>query len=360
MEKTVSVIIPAYNVEKYIGKCLESVCAQSYSRLQVIVIDDGSTDDTLKQAQRFCDDYAVKIIHKENGGVSAARNMALDLVEGEYVLFLDADDTLEKDAIEILVNAIDVSESDWVSCQYSRWDEDGNRLKDYDFVSGDFAFSSDEDRKLFMTRTLLKYLIGFEVWGKIYKSEIIKSNGIRFSEKCKIGEDLAFNIKYLMCSNNLKCISERLVRYTVRDSSAMGTLNKLSVKIYENSLLLQDIWDFISKENRICWLQKFPCIFIRIMDNSYIGHSPIEVINAIQALSDTSFVRERYEEIDNSKTDILNMYSSELAKIKYRYHIYVRSVIDKRYTTDKIKIFFYDIYRIARGRESLKKWKIPY
>ena len=361
MEKTVSVIIPAYNVEKYIAGCLESVCSQSYGQLQIIIVDDGSLDNTSKVAQEYSKkDNRITVLSKENGGVSSARNLAMESATGDYFFFLDSDDVLEKDAISILVTAMESTDCDWVSCQYSRHDDLGGRLEDYNFTSGEFVFSSDEDRLSFMTGTLLCYLAGFEVWDKLYRADVIRRGDIRFSEECRIGEDLAFNLKYLMSSQKLNCIPDRLVRYTIRSSSAMGTMEKLSDSIMEHSLLLSDVWKYVCDRENEFWIRNFPCIFVKVLDNTYIRHTPSEAADALLSLGDISFIRERYKDIDACREKIIGMYSPEVARIKYRYHLYVRQAVCGGYAADKIKLIIYGIYRRLKGRQPLKEWKMPY
>ena len=106
-EVLVSIIVPVYNVEKYLEKCIESIINQTYSNLEIVLSDDGSTDNS----PSICDEYALKdsrirVIHKSNGGLSDARNAALDIISGKYITFIDSDDYIEKEAIEILVNAM--------------------------------------------------------------------------------------------------------------------------------------------------------------------------------------------------------------------------------------------------------------
>ena len=195
----VSVVVPAYNMEKYLAKCLDALIAQSYEDIEIIVIDDGSTDGTLRIAGEYSEkDTRIKVFSKENGGVSSARNLGIDKASGEYITFADPDDIIEQNGIEVLLNAMKSSGSDLVSCMYSRWSDAGKRLEDFDFITGIKSFYSDDDKINFILSEIADYLFGYEVWDKLYKTRIIKENRIRFYEKCKIGEDLAFNIKYLI------------------------------------------------------------------------------------------------------------------------------------------------------------------
>jgi hypothetical protein len=260
-----------------------------------------------------------------------------------------------------MVAAMESSDYDWVSCQHYRYDEAGNRLeKQFDFVSGEFSFLSDDDRFSFMTRTLLCYHMGFEVWNKLYKADVINNGDIRFPENCKVGEDLAFNLKYLMCADNIKCIPDRLVRYTSRDDSAMGRISDLATKIAEHSLILEDVWSYITAKNDHFWIRKFPCIFVKILDNAYAEHTPVEATKALLSIGDLSFIKKRYESINFSKKEIRSLYPVEEAKLKYRYHLYVRQAIDDRYVFDRLKLLVYHIYRKTRGFQALKEWKMTY
>lgn len=356
----VTVIIPAYNVENYIERCLDSVSKQTYGNIQVIVVDDGSQDATLQKAESFESNISMRVFSQTNSGVSSVRNRAIDLAEGEYIYFLDADDVLEPDAIRTLVEAMESSDYDWVSCQYSRWDESGKRLEDYDFITGEFCFDDDNERLSFLTGILLGYKVGFEVWDKLFKASIIRDNDIRFSEKCKIGEDLGFNIKYLMNCCRLKCIPDRPIRYTVRSNSAMGNIVGLSQMISENIMLSEDVFEYVHDSNKEFYIEHFPCIFVRIFENSYIGSTPEEVSKALGSIPDISFVIERYRDLGRCRQEIMQMYTQEVSKIKYRYHLRVRSAIDSRYIFDKCFLSAYGVYRRLRGMKPLEDWEMPY
>ena len=119
MEKLVSVIIPAYNIERYISRCLDSIMAQTYNNLEIIVIDDGSKDQTAE----ILDDYQKRdsriiVVHKENGGVSSARNNGLDIATGDYISFVDGDDLIESNMYEILVKILEKEKTDIAHCGY--------------------------------------------------------------------------------------------------------------------------------------------------------------------------------------------------------------------------------------------------
>jgi len=360
-KKKVSVIVPAYNVENYIKRCLESLVVQTYENIEIIAVDDGSTDKTPDIINECAGlDSRIKAMTKDNGGVSSARNLALSEVTGEYLCFLDADDEMESTAIETMVEAMEAKEADWLNCQYSRWDEEGRQLENYNFINGDFSFETDDERVNFAVTQLLNYYVGFEVWNKLFRTEIVKKNGLIFSEKCKIGEDLAFNLIYLMHTNKLTCIDNRCVKYTVRQSSAMGSLNSLPRKISENIILLETVFDHAKECGLTTVVERFPLIFVKVMDNSYISNTAAEVAAAYKDVKNVSFAILGYKELDREKKEILNLYSEDVAEIKYRYHIYVRQKIGASKIGDGLKLFIYNSYRRLRCREVLDSWIMPY
>lgn len=192
----VSVIIPIYNVESYLVQCIDSVLAQTYRNLEIILVDDGSPD----KSPEICDKYAVKdsrikVIHKINEGLSSARNDGIDVSKGKYLFFLDADDYLASECIEKLVEAsqngalpisgyiLDFSDEDKLIEVQQAYGEYSN-IKDY---FNDFY-------KMFATK------FNF-VWGKLYKTDIIKNNGLKFRQGISLGEDVLFNIDYYRFCN---------------------------------------------------------------------------------------------------------------------------------------------------------------
>ncbi len=361
MVKEVSIIIPAFNAEEYIGKCLESVCRQSYDNLQIIVVDDGSCDRTLEIADSFSKkDSRIRGYHKNNGGVSSARNLGLRYAHGDYITFLDADDEMEEDAVAVLVREMEAHEADWVSCQYSRWDEDGNRLEDYNFVVGDRSFASDKDRIEFLLKEYLNYQVGYEVWGKLYRADIIKDNGLLFSEDVHIGEDLAFNIEYLTFAGKLYCISDRCIRYKVRENSAMGRHVGLSDKISEDIHLLKVLRNYYHSEGNDELLNAFTLLFAKMLEHSYLGHDAVEVVQALRNVGDRGFAADWYREFKFIKKEFVSLNPTEVARLKYRYHMYIRASLCGEPIMDSIARFVYNCYRVVRGRGAIERWKMPY
>ena len=200
----ISVIVPVYNVEKYIHRCVDSIINQTYTNLEIILIDDGSTD----RSGKICDEYLkvdsrVKVIHQENTGVGAARNTGLKYCRGEFITFVDSDDYISLDLIEVLFSKID--DADYVSCGFSRCDSE-ERIK--------YAFLPAEEIVLTGKDTLYRHYTGynerakiscFYVWGKLYRKVLWIGN--------EFPEGLLFEDIYLMPYMHLQCKKVKFISY---------------------------------------------------------------------------------------------------------------------------------------------------
>lgn len=169
MEK-LSVIIPVYNVEKYLSRCLESVVSQTYKNLQIILVDDGSRDSS----GQMCDEWAKRdsrifVIHKENGGLSSARNAGLAVADGEFVAFLDSDDWLEALTYEYLIKQIIMYNLDFAACATVLKDEVRHEPRLYDDKFVDKVFSGEEARQLYFSDAMHNGLLSCVVWNKVYR-----------------------------------------------------------------------------------------------------------------------------------------------------------------------------------------------
>ena len=168
----VSVIIPVYNVEKYLHRCLNSVKNQSFKNLDVILIDDGSTDKSGEICENYCkEDFRFRVIHQKNRGQATARNLALDMAKGDYICFVDSDDYIEKTMIETLYNSITNNNADIAVCGYNRVNETGELIKTF------FPFNSE--RVLNKREAVLEILKDIHLfsflWDKIFKRELFKN-----------------------------------------------------------------------------------------------------------------------------------------------------------------------------------------
>lgn len=215
MQQVVSIIIPVYNVKKYLEKCITSVQQQSYSKLQIILVDDGSTDGS----SVICDYYAkkdnrIKVIHKTNGGLSSARNVGLEHATGDFLAFVDSDDYIESDMIERLLEQAIENNVDIVQCGINYVCEKGNILSKKNCEEYKYETNSE------ILEAFFEEKISVMVWNKIYRTEYIKD--IRMIEG-KNNEDNMYTIDVLIRTNKVICIPEAFYNYTQRANSITKT-----------------------------------------------------------------------------------------------------------------------------------------
>lgn len=218
MEELISVIVPVYNVEKYIKKCIESIINQTYNNLEIILVDDGSTD----KSGKICDEYAmvdkrISVIHKENGGLSDARNCGIDVAKGKYIAFVDSDDFIDLKMYEILYNNLVKNNADISIC------------KPYLFEKYNEVVEAKEaevvtvwEKKDFYTKMYDDYLMTVVAWNKLYKREIFEN--IRYPKGKKI-EDAAIIHYVLEKCEKIALTNLELYFYYQRDDSIMHKYN---------------------------------------------------------------------------------------------------------------------------------------
>ena len=224
---TVSIIVPVYNVADYLRRGIESVLSQSFQDFELILVDDGSTDDS----GVICDEYAardrrIRVAHKGNGGVSSARNVGLDLAVGEWVFFMDPDDELFPDGLATLVGGIS-EDVDIVMGGYEEYRIDGTLLRTIDpSLKKAFLDKSKSLRPLFAPYSSDFGYVG-HAWLRLYRMRVIRENGIRFDESIAIREGTLFNVAYICLSRGTTfSISKPIYRYYHRETSAVWSLSK--------------------------------------------------------------------------------------------------------------------------------------
>ena len=206
----ISVIIPVYNVEQYLDECLNSVINQTYTNLEIILIDDGSTD----KSGKICDEFAkrdnrIKVIHQKNKGVSVARNNALDIASGEFITFVDSDDTIEKEHILNMVNLLK-DDTDIVCMPLGKGVTTQNIQE----------FNGIESLRYILQEQYFRELnFAWSNWNKLFKSDVVKN--IRYLSDEKVGEDLSFLWKAFLDSKKVVFGNKKTYNYRVSNTSVM-------------------------------------------------------------------------------------------------------------------------------------------
>jgi len=211
----ISVIVPVYNVEAYLAQCIDSVLAQTYKELEILLIDDGSTDCS----GSICDAYQAKdsrirVFHTENRGLSAARNVGLDHASGEYILLLDSDDWIDRKTAQVLAAYAEKHDADVVSCAY--YYEWKNRRNSVEKVDKPIIL---EGRQIMQVHIQEPYL-GYMAWNKLYRKELFSS--IRYPEG-RDYEDILTTYKILLSAQKVICVPDALFHYRMRANTISRT-----------------------------------------------------------------------------------------------------------------------------------------
>lgn len=242
----VSIIIPVYNGENYIRKCLDSILNQEYKDFEVLIVDDNSLDNSLSILKEYeNNDNRVIVFHLDkNIGVSSGRNVALEKAKGEYIQFVDCDDYIVRDATKNFVRAMEKSDVDMVISHFYR-------------VVGDvLSLKGDIDKNIMLSRAEYveimaenpaDYYYGV-LWNKLYKREIIKQNNIRFDENVSWCEDFIFNMEYLLHVNNIESIMSPTYYYVKTEGSLVSkSINSLTNIVRMKLSVLEYYNDFFRK-----------------------------------------------------------------------------------------------------------------
>lgn len=211
----ITVVLPIYNVAKWLDTCIQSIVQQTYRNLQIILVDDGSTDESPTICERWAaKDNRINVVHQQNAGLSAARNTGLRMRKGEYVCFVDSDDYVEHNYVERMLNTARAEQADMVVCNLRREDEDGNPVKESD---------SSFETKTFTCRQYMAYALQSNwkhvvAWNKLYRSSIWNNFGYPVG---KIHEDEFVFAQLIARCSRITCINDVLYHYVQHNSSIM-------------------------------------------------------------------------------------------------------------------------------------------
>ena len=302
MNCKVSVIIPVYNVEEYIVRCLDSIINQTYKNLEIIIIDDGSTDNS----PEICDKYAMAderiiVIHKENSGVSSARNKGIEIATGDFIGFVDSDDFLEPDMYEVLVSMITSDDIDIATCGYSM-----------DYPDGKVVFMENEGKvplypvpvKDFLgyvyIRDKYRNVAGYIVT-KIIRASVIKENDILFDENMVMTEDILFLAYVLMLSKKIVYTNKRLYHYFQRETSAYHSY-KLRIDSMGTLIAYERIAELFSEnnvdENIIDYVKRFLVYHASLLLKMSYENDYLHKVNEIK-----SVIRKHFDAYERTNSE---------------------------------------------------------
>lgn len=292
-EPLISVIVPVYNVEAYLHRCLDSIICQTYQNLEIILVDDGSPDNS----GAICDEYAkkdkrIQVIHKQNGGVSSARNAGLEAASGEYIGWVDSDDWIEHDMFEYLKDLAVTSQADVAQC--GRYWENG------DFVAEQYRSACGLqviDLLADVTPSMWKGIAN-EVWCKLFRADIIEH--IRFRNDLSVGEDIDFVLRVLRRAKRFAIGAEAKYHYCQRPESLYNAGGSLDILLRCRETFLSLESEFAQEKDYLSFLKSESVkndfmICSRIVTNG-LGHDYRNTIMSVRSelkrelsLRDTGF-----------------------------------------------------------------------
>ena len=263
----VSIIVPIYNIEDYIDRCINSIVNQTYKKLEIMLVDDGSTDSSLKKCKEWEQkDKRIRLFHINNSGPGGARNYALDRIQGEFVTFIDGDDFVTNDFIETMVSLIQNNDSDLSVCINTIYYEDGTNKHVYANHNGKKIITRNNFEML--EEMLYQKKFDTTAWTKMYKSYLFKD--IRFP-KDKLYEDLDTIYKVFLNSKKITYINKEMYYYFQRSTSIVGKpFDKSDMYIIDAINNMLEIIIKVDNENKLNGHLINSCISKLLSVNFYI------------------------------------------------------------------------------------------
>ncbi len=264
MSVKVSIVVPVYNGDKYIRNCIENLLAQTYENLEFVLVDDGSTDNTA----RFCDEAAKKdsrfvVIHQKNGGLSAARNAGTEKATGDYVVYYDVDDDINKNLVKDNVELAIANDADVVMYSFWYYNVDSGRRIDNPY-SFDFTGNAKDFFYTALNKTIKNEIFNAP-WNKMYKLDFIRKNNLKFLPEFPIYEDIIYAANMLQYAEKIVVNSKRYYIYYVRSAGSLitkyvdGYFDSVT-KFYDNALKYCNKYE--NNENQI---REFSNLYVRLV-----------------------------------------------------------------------------------------------
>lgn len=240
-DKLISIIVPVYNAENTIGTCVDSLVRQSHKLLEIILVDDGSTDNSGK----ICDELAIKdnrikVIHKDNEGVSVARNTGINKAAGYAITFVDADDTLDINAVSLMLNKMLNNDCDIVMCDYSIIYSD--HMEKHVYREDDFCLDKKGVSEFLDDALKPQSGVGF-IWGKLFNREFLIRNNLLLNDNLTAAEDAEFMLRTAFYADRVSFVAKSLYNYLHNTVSAVRSFRTDYVERYRKSLSV--MYDFL-------------------------------------------------------------------------------------------------------------------
>ena len=320
MNKLLTIVIPVYNVEKYIYDCLESVRKQTYKAFNVIIVDDGSTDNSINIAKELCNkDNRFKIISKKNGGLSDARNYGLDYVDTKYVTFLDSDDFISINTYEKLINNLETNDNDIVVADIEYY---------YTNINNNFILKG-LNTKVSNDINKQSLLSPMFAWNKVYKLEYFKS----INQLYPIGlwyEDIPVTTLLFTNTNKIGYVEEVLYYYRQNDDSIMSQKSKRNEEIFK---ILEIVIDNFKQRN----------IYNKYYDEiEYLLIEHTRIYGLYRFL-----VQDNYKNLYNRSNMFIKTYFPKYKKNKYIKYLGIKNKLFI-YTLNKYTLFIYRWYLVRK------------
>lgn len=313
MDKKVSIIIPAYNVENYIFRAIESCIKQTYRNIEIIIVDDGSSDNTLKIIDKYEKiDNRIKKISKKNEGVSSTRNKGLEISTGDYIIFLDSDDWLESNTVEYLINMAKKNKDYLIAvdCYFAYFNQDMSIYKEE-------AFKKPLAKELYGKEALIATIdADFKMRSacyKIFDNNVIKENKLSFDESISHGEDGLFVFMYLQCVKGFKYETKPLWNILERPGSATTS------KYTHNRMTALDAVEKMKENNCIEEVNRALDMYL-VSRMLTVLHSALETNRTEEIESDIKSIR---IELKKKKNDYLKQTKNFKNKIYFLAMTYV-------------------------------------
>lgn len=343
----ISIIVPVYNVENYLPKCIDSILNQNFGEFELILVDDGSVDSSGNICDYYCSiDDRIKVIHLENGGVSRARNIGISNSEGKYIMFCDSDDYIDIECCKNMYINIQNNENAFITSGYvvvnQRVNPTSYILHSMELDDAIVNLKKSEFYILY-ERNLLN-----SVCNKIYSSDLLKQNNIYFDEKVDLGEDLLFNLNYLQYSNeDIIIINKSLYYYILRNKDSLD--HKYQKNLFEKyKYISESLYDAMimhnvdmNKYERLHWKKcyfRFESIFKNTFHKSN-NQNWVKKMNYNNKICKTDLFKNSInylteEDVEIAYLNVLkckNYYLIYLYKIlkhfKYNYKYYIKSIL---------------------------------